>query len=97
MTNNLDYLGTALYNSTINTPVNEEETTMPKPMTEEQRKRAQQYHIEWSKTHTVRVPISLVTTTDADILTWLDAQPNKQGYIKSLIRADIAAHKKEEE
>lgn len=27
---------------------------------------------------------------DADILAWLDKQPNKAGYIKGLIRDDIA-------
>lgn len=31
--------------------------------------------------------------TDADIIAALDAKPNKQGYIKALIRADIDAHK----
>lgn len=91
----LDYLGTALYNSTINTPVNEEEFTMP--TTEEQRKKLIQWHIEWDKANTTQFKMKLVNTTDADIIAWLNAQPNKQGYIKSLIRADIAAHKKEEE
>ena len=28
---------------------------------------------------------------DADILAWLDEQPNKAGYVKSLIRADMEA------
>lgn len=86
----LDYLGTELYNSTINTPVNEEENTMPK--TEEQRKKLIQWHIEWDKANTTQFKMKLVNTTDADIIAWLNAQPNKQGYIKSLIRADIAAH-----
>ena len=30
--------------------------------------------------------------TDADIVEMLNSQPSLQGYIKSLIRADIAAH-----
>lgn len=30
--------------------------------------------------------------TDADILARIEQEPNKQLYIKSLIRADIAAH-----
>ena len=38
----------------------------------------------------------LVPRTDADILEKLDAIQNKQGYIKALIRADIAAQKEEE-
>lgn len=28
---------------------------------------------------------------DQDIVEWLDAQPNKAGYIKALIRADMEA------
>ncbi len=30
--------------------------------------------------------------TDADIIKWLSEQESIQGYIKQLIRADIAAH-----
>ena len=30
---------------------------------------------------------------DADILAWLDEQPNKAGYVKALIRADMEARK----
>ena len=26
---------------------------------------------------------------DADVLAWLEAQPNKAGYVKSLIREDM--------
>ncbi|MCQ2300021.1 MAG: hypothetical protein MJZ81_07860 [Bacteroidales bacterium] len=37
----------------------------------------------------VRVALSLNSTTDADIINWLKSQPNKQGYIKRLIRNDI--------
>lgn len=29
---------------------------------------------------------------DEDILAWLDSQENKNGYLKALIRADMAAH-----
>lgn len=36
-----------------------------------------------------RVSIKLVNNTDADILEHLSKQPNKQGYIKALIRADM--------
>lgn len=73
---------------------------MARPRTrtpEEQHRFRSKYQTDWNKTHTTRVAIKLANTTDADIIAWLDAQPNKQGYIKSLIRADIAAHKKEEE
>ncbi len=31
--------------------------------------------------------------TDADILAWLDSLANRQGYVKALIRADMAARK----
>lgn len=39
--------------------------------------------------NTVQVKLKLNTSTDADILAALAAQPNKQGYIKRLIREDI--------
>lgn len=38
----------------------------------------------------VRVQLKLNNVTDTDILKKLDAIGNKQGYIKRLIRADIA-------
>lgn len=41
-----------------------------------------------------RVAIKLVNNTDADIIAHLDSLPNKQGYIKALIRADIARKSK---
>ena len=40
--------------------------------------------------HTSRVAIKLNNSTDADILKMLESVPNKQGYIKQLIRDDIA-------
>lgn len=42
----------------------------------------------------VRLQIKLNRKTDADILASLDAEPNKQGYIKHLIRSDIEKKKK---
>ena len=30
---------------------------------------------------------------DRDVLAWLDAQPNKAGYVKALIRADMEARR----
>ena len=39
----------------------------------------------------VRVVVSLNRNTDADILAYLGGVENRQGYVKSLIRADIAA------
>lgn len=38
----------------------------------------------------VRVVVQLNRNTDADILNHLEGVENKQGYVKSLIRADIA-------
>jgi len=38
--------------------------------------------------------LTFVLSTDADILDHLDQQPNRQGYIKALIRADIDKQKK---
>ena len=49
--------------------------------------------IRYQKAKCQRVPLSFVTTTDADILEHLAKQPNRQGYIKALIRADIDKQK----
>lgn len=43
----------------------------------------------YDRTHRVQIALNLNKGTDADILERLAAVPNKQGYIKSLIRADI--------
>ena len=40
--------------------------------------------------NTVKICLKLNLTHDADILAALEASGNKQGYIKSLIRADLA-------
>lgn len=44
---------------------------------------------KYDKTHTTRITIKLNNGTDADILQKLSSIPNKQGYIKQLIRNDI--------
>ena len=44
---------------------------------------------KYNKSHTKQVPLRFNLKTDADILEKLDSVPNKLGYIKSLIRADI--------
>ena len=46
--------------------------------------------VKYNKESTRLITMRLVISTDADILAQLDAVPNKQGYIKDLIRADIA-------
>ena len=53
--------------------------------TEGQKKSAMKY----AKTHCIRVNLSFNKRTDEDVLKKLDSVPNKQGYIKELIRQDI--------
>lgn len=48
------------------------------------------YNMQYSKENTRQIKFSFSLQYDADILEKLDSVPNKQGYIKSLIRADIA-------
>lgn len=48
--------------------------------------------IKYDKDHTRQVKFKFNIKTDADILSHLEKQENTQGYIKALIRADIAAH-----
>ena len=45
--------------------------------------------IKYDKANTKRVYIKLNKNTDSDILSYLDSKPNKQGYIKELIRKDM--------
>lgn len=44
----------------------------------------------YHKAHTIAVNIRLMKNTEQDIIAKLDSVPNKAGYIKGLIRADIA-------
>jgi len=48
---------------------------------------------KYNKEKTVVVNVRLVKKTEKDILDKLGSVPNKSGYIKSLIRADIAEAK----
>ena len=45
----------------------------------------------WSKVNTKGFYLKLNKEKDSDIISWMDSQKNKQGYIKDLIRADIHA------
>ena len=45
---------------------------------------------KWDKENTFRIVLKLNRNTDKDILTKLDEESSKQGYIKSLIRKNIA-------
>lgn len=49
-----------------------------------------QAKIAWNKAHTTQVIMKLNNNTDAAILAKLASVPSKQGYIKDLIKADIA-------
>lgn len=56
-------------------------------MTTESQKRAS---AKYDAAHTRQIMLKLNTKTDADILEHLDTMDNKQGYIKALIRKDMA-------
>ena len=45
----------------------------------------------WSKVNTKGFYLKLNKEKDSDIISWMDVQKNKQGYLKELIRADILA------
>lgn len=47
----------------------------------------------YHKAHTISIAIRIGKETEADIIQKLDSVPNKAGYIKSLIRADIEKDK----
>lgn len=63
-------------------------------MPSSERKKA--YDRVYSATHQRPIKFSFSIENDADVLAMLDSVPNKQGYVKSLIRADIAARAKSE-
>ncbi len=46
---------------------------------------------KYKSSRTSRLMVEFNKTTDADILKKLDAVPNKAGYIKKLIRSDLAS------
>ena len=48
----------------------------------------------YDERHTRQIVMKLNLKTDADILEKLDSVENRQGYIKSLIRNDIARESK---
>ena len=63
---------------------------MPRGTTPEQRRAKNIQGAKWDKENTRQVKCKLNIRTDADILRHLEAQQNVQGYIKRLIREDIA-------
>jgi len=58
--------------------------------TEEGRRAAALAHDRYDKANTTPIKFKFNNKTDADILKQLQAVGNKQGYIKRLIREDIA-------
>ena len=46
--------------------------------------------IKYNKENTVQISLKLNRSTDADLIDSLNRVTNKQGYIKELIRKDIA-------
>ena len=61
-------------------------------MTPEQRTAHNARGERWNKENTRQIKFRFNLRTDEDILARLDATDNMQGYIKALIRADIAAN-----
>lgn len=56
---------------------------------DERKQRKLLYDKEYDASNTVQIRLKLNKKTDADILDRLDEVPNKQGYIKGLIRDDL--------
>lgn len=52
---------------------------------------------KYDQLHTVQIRIKLNRKTDADILARLAEQENRQGYLKRLVREDIAREKRQDE
>ena len=48
---------------------------------------------KWIKGNTTVLSMKLNNSTDADIIKKLESVPNRQGYVKSAIRKDMAAEK----
>ena len=61
-----------------------------KPLTDEQKKAHNKATDRYDRANVVRLVMKLNKKTDADILEYLSGLDNKQGYIKKIIRRDIA-------
>ena len=48
-----------------------------------------QYTQQYIKENIRQIRFSLNQRTEQDLIDWMDQQPNKQGYLKQLIRADM--------
>ena len=58
-------------------------------MTTEAQKRAQKKYDEANRENYRMIHLKLNRATDADVIAKLESEPNIQGYIKELIRADL--------
>ena len=56
--------------------------------------KSKQRTLRFQKQNLKQIAFMLNKSTQADLLAWLESQENRQGYIKSLIRADMAKHQK---
>lgn len=54
------------------------------------------YQNEWTENNTRTYRMKVNVHKDTDIMTYLDGISNVQGYLKQLIRDDIARHAQEE-
>lgn len=50
--------------------------------------------VKYNETHVVQIKFNFNKVSDADIIEKLQSLPNKQGYVKSLIRKDMENEKK---
>jgi hypothetical protein len=56
----------------------------------ERLRRMNSYNAQYSKEHYTNIAMKLSKKDEADVLGWLDAQPNRKAAIVALIRAEIA-------
>lgn len=64
-------------------------------LSEESRIKRNRAHDKWDKSNTKQIKCKFNLKTDADILEHLASISNRQGYIKRLIREDIARNSKD--
>ena len=55
------------------------------------KKNSREYSLQYHKENLKQYKFNLSLIHDADLIEFLDSVPNKQGYIKDLIRHDMAA------
>lgn len=60
---------------------------------EEHKENKKNYDVKYAKENLQQVRLSLNKETDADLIEWINQQPNKQGYLKRLIREDMEKNK----